>query len=53
MVSTLRQLHPEVAQLCELADETRLVVSEPVSDLPGVWVHVPESYTAPCNRVRT
>ena len=43
MVSTLRQLHPEVAQLRELADEMRLVVSEPLSDLPGVWVQVPES----------
>ena len=43
LVSTLRQLHPEVPQLQELSEETRLVVSEPLSDLPGVWIEVPES----------
>jgi hypothetical protein len=26
-----------------LSEETRLVVSEPLSDLSGVWVEVPES----------
>ncbi|MDQ0958636.1 hypothetical protein QFZ66_002514 [Streptomyces sp. B4I13] len=26
-----------------LSDETRLIVSEPLCDLPGVWNEVPES----------
>lgn len=43
LVSTMRQLHPEIPELGELSDETRLLVSEPLSDLPGVWVEVPES----------
>ncbi|MEU2285131.1 class II glutamine amidotransferase [Streptomyces sp. NPDC013178] len=42
-VETLRQLHPDVEFLRELSDETRLVVSEPVGDLPGAWNEVPES----------
>jgi glutamine amidotransferase len=43
LVSTVRQLHPDVPQLRQLSEETRLVVSEPLSDLPGVWIEVPES----------
>ena len=42
-VSTLRQLHPEVEMLRGLGEETRLVVSEPLGDLPGAWNEVPES----------
>ena len=42
-VATLRQLHPEVEILHTLGDETRLVVSEPLGDLPGAWNEVPES----------
>jgi predicted glutamine amidotransferase len=42
-VSTLRKLHPELRELHELSDEARLVVSEPLSDLPGAWIEVPES----------
>jgi len=42
-VSTLRQLHPEVEMLRSLGEETRLVVSEPLGDLPGAWNEVPES----------
>jgi len=43
-VTALRQLHPEVEILRTLGDETRLVVSEPLGDLPGAWNEVPESY---------
>lgn len=43
-LSTIRELHPEIPQLRDLSDETRIVVSEPLSDLPGVWVEVPESH---------
>src|SRR4051794_10682566 len=42
-VPTLRELHPEVEVLGELSDESRLIVSEPLRDLPGAWNEVPES----------
>jgi len=43
-LETLRALHPELAELAELSDETRVVVSEPLGDLPGAWNEVPESH---------
>src|SRR5262249_43886335 len=42
-VPTLRELHPEVEILAEVGDESRLIVSEPLRDLPGAWNEVPES----------
>jgi hypothetical protein len=42
-VATLRALHPEVEVLHQLGPETRLVVSEPLRDLPGARNEVPES----------
>jgi glutamine amidotransferase len=42
-VTTLRALHPEVEVLHELGEEARLIVSEPLRDLPGAWNEVPES----------
>ena len=42
-VPTLRELHPEVEVLSMLGDESRLIVSEPIRDLPGAWNEVPES----------
>jgi predicted glutamine amidotransferase len=42
-VPTLRELHPEVEILATLSDESRLVVSEPLRELPGAWNEVPES----------
>ncbi|MFF0156185.1 class II glutamine amidotransferase [Streptomyces sp. NPDC005263] len=42
-VRALRALHPDLAFLREVSDETRLVVSEPLGDLPGAWKKVPES----------
>lgn len=42
-VATLRQLHPEVEMLHRVGEETRLVVSEPLGDMPGAWNEVPES----------
>jgi glutamine amidotransferase len=41
-VETLRSLHPDLAFLREASDSTRLIVSEPLGDLPGVWNEVPE-----------
>ncbi|WAU82730.1 class II glutamine amidotransferase [Streptomyces sp. Qhu-G9] len=42
-VDALRKLHPDMAFLQEVSDETRLIVSEPLGDLPGAWNEVPES----------
>ncbi len=42
-VPTLRDLYPEQQILQEVSDDARLVVSEPLGDLPGVWNEVPES----------
>ena len=42
-VRTVRKLHPERERLQEVSDETRIIVSEPLGDLPGVWNEVPES----------
>ncbi|MEU7729248.1 class II glutamine amidotransferase [Streptomyces sp. NPDC040724] len=42
-VDALRRLHPDVAFLQEVSDDTRLIVSEPLGDLPGAWNEVPES----------
>jgi predicted glutamine amidotransferase len=42
-VRTLRALHPEVEVLSKVSEDTRLIVSEPLRDLPGAWNEVPES----------
>jgi glutamine amidotransferase len=42
-VTQLRALHPEVEMLRTLSPDARLVVSEPLRDLPGAWREVPES----------
>jgi predicted glutamine amidotransferase len=42
-VSTLRELYPDRPRLHEVSDEMRIVVSEPLVDLPGAWNEVPES----------
>jgi hypothetical protein len=43
-MDTLKALHPESEELAALSDETRVVVSEPLGDLPGAWNEVPESH---------
>ncbi|WP_200308741.1 class II glutamine amidotransferase [Streptomyces adelaidensis] len=42
-VDTLRALHPDATFLRDISEETRLVVSEPLGDLPGAWNEIPES----------
>jgi glutamine amidotransferase len=42
-VPTLRAEYPEAAVLTQVSDDARLVVSEPVGNLPGAWVEVPEA----------
>lgn len=39
----IKQLYPENPRLQLLSDEDRLVVSEPIADLPGAWHEIPES----------
>ena len=43
-MDALKALYPESAELQSLSDETRVVVSEPLGDLPGAWQEVPESH---------
>jgi len=41
-IRTLRQLYPERRILDDLSDDARLILSEPIGDLPGAWNAVPE-----------
>ena len=43
-MDALKELYPESEELAQLSDETRVVVSEPLGDLAGVWNEVPESH---------
>ena len=42
-VATLRALYPENPLFQQLSDEARLVVSEPLSELAGIWNELPEA----------
>ena len=44
-VRAVRQLYPDREVLFELSDDARLVVSEPIGDLPGAWNEMPEAAT--------
>jgi predicted glutamine amidotransferase len=41
--SAIRRLYPDNARLQRLRDEDRVIVSEPLADLPGMWDEIPES----------
>jgi glutamine amidotransferase len=43
-VDALRRLHPDNPMLEDVSDETRLIVSEPLGELPGAWNAVPEAH---------
>jgi predicted glutamine amidotransferase len=43
-MDALKAVYPEIEELAGLSDETRVVVSEPLGDLPGAWNEVPESH---------
>jgi glutamine amidotransferase len=43
-MDTLKAMYPDSDELARLSDETRVVVSEPLGDLAGVWNAVPESH---------
>jgi glutamine amidotransferase len=42
-VDAVRRLHPENERLRQLGERARIVVSEPLADLAGAWLEVPES----------
>jgi predicted glutamine amidotransferase len=42
-VPTLRRLYPKQQVLQELSTDARIVVSEPIGDLPGAWREMPEA----------
>jgi predicted glutamine amidotransferase len=42
-VPTLRRLYPGREILSKLSDDAHLIVSEPIGDLPGAWIEVPEA----------
>jgi predicted glutamine amidotransferase len=42
-VPTLRKLQPEREELRQFSDDARLILSEPLGDVAGVWNEVPES----------
>jgi glutamine amidotransferase len=43
-MDSLKAIHPEIGELAQLSDETRVIVSEPLGDLSGAWNEVPESH---------
>jgi predicted glutamine amidotransferase len=42
-IKTLREQYPEISRFQLVSERSRLIVSEPLSDLAGVWNEVPES----------
>jgi predicted glutamine amidotransferase len=40
-VDTIRHLHPDNPRFARLSPDDRVIVSEPFSDLPGVWQEIP------------
>lgn len=45
-VRALREMYPDAARLEAFGDRAQVVVSEPLNDLPGVFLEVPESTVA-------
>ena len=45
-VPTLREMYPDAERLSTFGDHAQVVVSEPLNDLPGVFLEVPESTVA-------
>jgi predicted glutamine amidotransferase len=43
-LDALKAMYPESEELARLSDETRVIVSEPLGDLPGAWNPAPESH---------
>jgi predicted glutamine amidotransferase len=49
-VETVRRLHPDNPRFERLGADDRLIVSEPFSDLPGVWREIPEATAVTVHR---
>ena len=49
-VDSVRRLHPENPRFQEMREDDRLIVSEPFSDLPGVWREVPPATAVTVHR---
>jgi glutamine amidotransferase len=45
-IDTIREMYPDAERLKLFGQRARVVVSEPLNDLPGVFVEVPESTVA-------
>jgi hypothetical protein len=45
-VPALRERYPDREELREFSDDARLIASEPLGDVAGVWNEVPESTSA-------
>jgi glutamine amidotransferase len=41
--ASIRHLYPDSPRFQQLTEDDRLIVSEPFSDLPGVWHEIPEA----------
>jgi glutamine amidotransferase len=42
-VRTLRELYPGREILRDVSDDARLIVSEPIGELPGAWIEAPDA----------
>jgi predicted glutamine amidotransferase len=49
-IRTLRALYPDRQILQDLSEDARIIVSEPIGDLPGAWTEVPEASYAVVGR---
>jgi glutamine amidotransferase len=49
-VDSIRRLHPDNPRFERLGADDRLIVSEPFSDLPGVWREIPEGTAVTVHR---
>jgi predicted glutamine amidotransferase len=49
-VDAIRHLHPENPRFARLSPDDRVIVSEPFSDLPGVWQEIPEATAVTVHR---
>ncbi|WP_353815005.1 class II glutamine amidotransferase [Agromyces sp. SYSU T00266] len=47
---TIREMYPDAERLAQFGEHAHLVVSEPLNDLPGVFIEVPESTIAILDR---
>ena len=45
-IPTLRGMYPEIERLSRFGDRAQVVVSEPLNDLPGAFIEVPEATVA-------